>query len=454
MVTEESRPQDEQTTEEPQRRCPFCDFTYANTRKGRAAYATHVRRAHPEETRDAREQRAVEEQLAYLSPMAQRLHDTLRRVIPRSASVDTIVNVFNREAATLGQNRHRFRSWIQRYGLTQDQLSQVEDELFGVEGAEGTQWTGGPGGPQVMGYVPAPGGGYQPIVFLSQPGYPPQPQGGGGQPILVMSPQQPQPAPAPPQSDPEAREQLRSLNTRFDQLVDLLKQYSPEKQPQTTQPMRRIPLLDDEGVILRDTNRQIIYQEVPYDPTMGTIEMMKAIADITKTQTPPKEVDEEKLVLKLKEELRTERPRDEGRGISAELQKMLDDLKADSQQLGTKFAQLEREGEVTKAVREAVAPLQADLKEIQGRSSMTDSQFTLSHRERMAGIWQGFLTNIVGGVREDMRPLIVQNAVAAMQQLGVPNEIIQGAVSSFNVPTKVGGALKTAIDAARDRWVK
>ena len=40
--------------------------------------------------------------------MARRLHDALRRVIPKD-SIETIVSVFNRNSASLSQDRHRFR---------------------------------------------------------------------------------------------------------------------------------------------------------------------------------------------------------------------------------------------------------------------------------------------------------------------------------------------------------
>ncbi|MDP3062219.1 MAG: hypothetical protein Q8O40_03240 [Chloroflexota bacterium] len=98
-----------QTQAAEQRDCPYCDsFSYTNTKKGRITYASHIKMQHPDQTEAAKARQATEERLAELFPVARRLDDALRRIIPRGA-IETIVNVFNRNSASLSQDRHRFR---------------------------------------------------------------------------------------------------------------------------------------------------------------------------------------------------------------------------------------------------------------------------------------------------------------------------------------------------------
>lgn len=441
---------------EEQRQCPYCgDFRYVDDGRGRGRFANHVRAKHPEETEGAKMRRAAEEKLTQLSPIAQRLYDALKRAIPKG-SIEAIVSIFNRNTTSLGQDRHRFRSWIQRYGLTQDQIAQVEDELFGVEGA-GTDSPGGHAGtPQIVGYMPTQGGGYQPIMVFPQA----QSQPAASQPVFVTLPQSPQDARPP--ADHETRDLLRNMDKRFDALLEALRQPPPPREiPQPSAPMRRIPMLDEEGTILRDTAGQIIYQEVPYDPAMGAVEMLKAVVLLTRpTGPPPKEVDEEKLLLKMREQIRAEMkaekpppPEQDGK-VSASLQKLLDDQRADLQQMAQRLNQVQHDSEIREEIARAMKPLQDQLAEVQNRSGLTDTQFALSHRERVAGLWQGFIQGIVGNVREDMRPMIVQSAVAGMKQMGIPDEVITQAVSSFGVPSRAAGALQGKVDEARSKWLR
>ncbi|MFH1487133.1 MAG: hypothetical protein ABIH46_13760, partial [Chloroflexota bacterium] len=212
------------------------------------------------------------------------------------------------------------------------------------------------------------------------------------------------------------------------------------------------------GMVIKDAEGRTLYQEVPYDPAMGTIEMMRAMGEIYRSQRPEKpekEIDPEKLVLQIKEELRKERPPDEGRGVSPEIQRFINDLKVETEQLGSRLAQIQHDADIKDAVRAAIEPLQARMEEVQSRSGMSESQFALKHRENLAGMWQGFLGGLVGGVREDIRPMIVQSAVAGMRQMGVPDEVITMAVSSFNAPSRpAGGALESKVAEARTRWLK
>ena len=75
MVTKAAQSAGEEGTKrtseahEEQRQCPYCeDFSYVNTKSGKARYANHVRPKHSEEMGCAKARQAAEEQRAQLSP--------------------------------------------------------------------------------------------------------------------------------------------------------------------------------------------------------------------------------------------------------------------------------------------------------------------------------------------------------------------------------------------------
>lgn len=117
-------------TEVETKKCAYCDdFTYNNDARGRARYMQHIKREHPDQTKGARERRAQEELLEKMSPLTQRFYEAASRVVSKPAVVTSMVKVFGRYTSTLGSDRVKFRSWAKRYGLTGDQIAQIEDDL-------------------------------------------------------------------------------------------------------------------------------------------------------------------------------------------------------------------------------------------------------------------------------------------------------------------------------------
>jgi len=78
------------------------------------------------------------------SPQVERFRTTLTRVLGKnkSALVDNLCDVYGRNLSALA-SRSRFRSWIMRYGLTHDQISALEDSLFGLEDPSQSQEASG-----------------------------------------------------------------------------------------------------------------------------------------------------------------------------------------------------------------------------------------------------------------------------------------------------------------------
>lgn len=134
---------------------------------------THARQLHSKATKQpaapdgapAQEATAAQPEL---SPQGQRLSGVLSRVLGKSQVASVIVEVFESNSGLLGQDRHRFRSWLARYGLTQMQIAQVEDSIFPIEDIPLFP-VGAPQG--VPGYAPSPGAATQApdsVVALSE----------------------------------------------------------------------------------------------------------------------------------------------------------------------------------------------------------------------------------------------------------------------------------------------
>ena len=107
------------------------------------------------------------------------------------------------------------------------------------------------------------------------------------------------------------------------------------------------------------------------------------------------------------------------------------------------------------AVENAVAPLADRLNELQQSSGLTDHQYELAHKERMAGGWRDMVAGVVDGVREDVKPMVVQSMASNLKNAGVPDEVIAGVLqnSAATTPTR-SSALKDRINEAKAQWLK
>jgi len=465
---------DEDDVQPGTKACPHCeDFEYDNTPSGGMQYANHVRIVHPDQTKKAKsggrkpssqEKRSPapprtprpppvdEEYLGGLSPMAQRFYDSATQVVPSNKAnlVKQMVDMFQRYAQTLAADRHRFRSWIMRYGLTPDQVNLVEDEMFGIEDLLGTPSAQSGMTPQM---VPTPGGGYQQVWYAPPPG-----GLGGDRPINVNVP----PSPAPPPQTDSLREEIREMRYEFGSMLkDFAAQVVQAQQSPSSSssagPMRRIPIMDDEGNILKDASGETVFQEIPVDQSSSMMDMFRMALDYAKPvigPTPAPPVDEEKLMMKMREEIRDATPAPEPKVPDA-IQQSVDEMRATTVNLQQQLMGLERERDITSAVENAVAPLATRLNELQTQSGLTDHQYELAHKERMAGGWRDMVAGVVDGVREDVKPMVVQSMASNLKNAGVPDEVIAGVLqnSASTTPTR-SSALKDRINEAKAQWLK
>jgi len=449
-------------------------------------------------------------------PMAQRLYEALSRVMPKSLDkAKAITDIFTRNIAHF-QNRHMFRSWLSRYGLPADAMAQVEDEIYGFEmGAPpGGQYTPGQGQPTVA-YVPQPGGGYAPIIVMSQP--PSMPQWPGGNITFTVPPS---PPPSESKPSPELnllREEVKAIKDSFkelsQQMVDLVHLVrtpppSPSPQPPPPPPprMRRRPMLDEEGRILRDVDGNVLYEEVPYDETQAQLEYMRGIAalsrreetglsaesirNIINDELSKREVQQQRfneLQDRIMAEIDRRFPEKEGksRGITAEevrniIKDELDrgisaeevrniikdelDRRTEPQQareileLRQRIDNIMREREQSEETRriigEQIEPILRKMEDLElqtQRATLTGESARLAHAETIADSWQRFFRDMGQSLERSVRAGLLANVVAQMRAANVPDSLIGEVIKSAGGLPEVETELERKPSSIRER---
>lgn len=122
------------------RECKYCGevFEAEDAGQAQATLMSHLKSCPEKANAEGAERRTPgggeQADVVEEAPQVQRLRQTLSRVLGKnkSALVDNLCDVYGRNLSALA-DRHKFRSWIIRYGLTSDQISAVEDSLFGLE---------------------------------------------------------------------------------------------------------------------------------------------------------------------------------------------------------------------------------------------------------------------------------------------------------------------------------
>lgn len=485
--------------------CPHCGEEFSQDGKGRMARARHIKQAHPDTTYRAKSEQTEEEYINSLPPLGARFYEAVKRIIPKSPpKIKSMSEVFSRNVASLGSNRETFRNWVQRYGFSSDQLAMLEDEMFGY----GSDWGGGTqqsgafpqspqGGTQIMGYIPQPGGGMQPVFFVmpnqppQQPAYPNQP----GQPISISMPPYTPPQLPPPTVDTdslrrELREEIRAIREEIKSIVS-----HPTSSPLPVQGgrVRRIPILDESGNQARDASGNLILQEVPYDETLSTIEALKNTGMLAQPR-PVKEFDEEKYELRTREMIRDvvkevipKTPDvSEQKGLSdAELKLALQEATSKAQEtvkqdlsalneelkdMREKQAARDTDERISRIISERMGPLQEEINRLErqseesmSRQGLTDTQSVLVHKENLVKAYSELATDLISSVKGDIRPIITtalsQNLTKTLKEQNVDDsqiaQILQAVMSTPSAaPTRIKSGLAGRVSDARSKWVK
>jgi len=417
--------------------------------------------------------------LTSLPPMAQRLYEALKRVMPKSLDkVRAITDIFARNVNQF-QNRHMFRSWISRYGLSADQMAQVEDEIYGFEPTSGSSAPLGQSGVSypTIAYAPQPGGGYTPIIVMSQPA-PAQPAWHPGNISLTLPPQTPPPEPKPSPEVNMLREEVREIKESFKELSQQMANLAqvvrtpPPPPPAPPQPLpprvRRRPMLDDEGRIARDVDGNVLYEEIPYDETQAQLEYMRGIAalsrrdeggltaeairniitdELSKRETQHQRLAEIRDSIMAEIDRRFPQRENEGKGITAEdvrnvIKDELDRRNQPEQE--KKMSELERRidnilrereqsEETRRIISEQIEPIVRKMEELEAqtqRATLSGESARLAHAETIADSWQRFFRDMGQTLERGVRAGLLANVVAQMRAANVPEGLIGEVIRS------------------------
>jgi hypothetical protein len=480
----EELPEDEIDVEEGFKKCEHCDFDFRDDPSGRMGYANHVRNTHPDKTKKAVSEAkggkrpaprraptnaspsstaSTESRLGTdedTPPVVELFAKALNRAVPgKSGLTDQVVETFADNTESLAQNRVNLRAWLSKYGLTSIQLNQIEDAMFGI--ADLTNGIFGSQQPQPQ-QMQMPDGSLQSVWVM------PQPQANNGQPNQPINfyPSPPQ----PPVHDPalaisELRAEMKeSLRDTVDAMKEMIGEVASALQPapQTSQfPMRRVPLMDEDGVVMKDPETsQVLYQEIPMDPNQTNLDMFAKIADIMRPHEAPSEkVDMEKLQLQIEKQVRESQPEPTvaaAPGLSPEDQRMFESMRSETNTLVQKLNGLERERDIHQAIQDNTATFQMQIDQLKGAGTMSDSQYEMQHRERLINGWQGIFGEVFTGVRNDVKPIIANNLAGTLRGAGlsedVTAQILQSVLQSSTQPRS--GALNDRVQEARTKWMK
>lgn len=335
--------------------CGECPAYFPDTKEGRMQKANHVRLAHRKTPRPATRAQTAKESADpeqppsddddAWPPLALALQTALRRSLgtKQNGLILNLCEAFLQSVNVLGLDRHKFRSWISRYGLTPAAVTAAEDAVFGLEGF-GPEGSSAAGGPQIQ-YVQGANGQPFPVIILPQGnnGAAPGPAPAATPPVIMM----------PPGGGEGARDpRVDRLEDMMRTVMDLLRQPRGDQGNPNVRRVRR-PLVGGDGSPLTDPDGQVLYEEytepvvapaapAPPDPLAQFKTIAETIKALMPEPAPPgpppaaaPAVDEEKLMLKIDNALlehKATNPR-----MDDETKEMIGDLQDTVQGLNTEI---------------------------------------------------------------------------------------------------------------------
>jgi hypothetical protein len=372
------------------------------------------------------------------------IDDLLERSTPRFR--EHLAILFQRQSENLIKNRESFENFLLRNGLTPVQSNGIIERIMAPSGQR-------PLGQDIVQTFQMPGGGF---FHILQPQGQPQ-----GQPIILQS---------PGGGQPQGAEQSR-LESRLERLEQAITSMvnSGGREP----PMRRgrRVVLDRDGNVVTDAEGNIIYEqyEEPWEPG--------AKDTLTETLLPllvrqaldgqRKEINEETLALKIKDRLA---PQESQGGITVDairnaIHAEVSEVKRDLDAMKEDQAKRDRQEEVDRAVarataehREIIAGLSTQLGERGGYQGLSDTQAAMRYQKDLVDGMVDAVGKQVSMVREDIRPLILQQAVQSMKTQGLSDETIGQFLSSVRQHIPATGAIperskEEAVERVK-KWAK
>jgi hypothetical protein len=191
-----------------------------------------------------------------------------------------------------------------------------------------------------------------------------------------------------------------------------------------------------------------VWVEEPIDATTSAIELLKSVGAIGGERPAPPPTARE-IAEALKDAL--PQPREQDPEVSA--------LRKDFQEYLHRQEKKDAQEEAARqAVNETMGRMQPyldELKDLKGRSGLTDHQYELRHQETLQGNLLGTMREGFAGIRGDLQPFMLQMMVTSLKAAGLTDNTIGDLLQRMQQPN--GHALKPGAEEAAEtmrKWVK
>jgi len=430
--------------------CKHCGQEFDNSIK----LARHIQAEHRGELQAEKEAEKLAGRLGGLTPdelseKTLEFAEALEAAAPdlNAKTRKQMLLAYDDDSDTLSRDARACEDFLDDYGLRRKQQRQIIRQLFGSRRPEqaglealGLKTAQTPFGTMLI--LDRDARSQAPLFFGG---------GGGGE----------SPETARAQAKLEAR--MERLEEALTGIAEAMKNREPPAPPMRRG--RRV-VFDKDGNIATDSQGNIIYEpyEEPWEPgardttteTLLPLLVNRAFAE----RKEPKEIDEEALALKIKERIA---PKGEGdaKSVAAEVK---DSLRSELSEVRKEIESMKTEHQTQQAIEAATRPLQAQLDamtaqlaERGGYKGLSDSQAQLRFQKELVDTVVSAVGDQLTGVKEELRPFVLQQAVQSLRNQGLGDEVIRQFLSAVRERVPAGTIPETAKEEALRRikeWSK
>lgn len=363
------------------------------------------------------------------SPAIAEFAAAIDEVLPEKIPVSWkkhVIKLYERQPPNTRQSRQQLEYFLFRHGFTALQVAGVVDTILPSlsDGQFSGQFPGQfPSGQPIMAINPQTGQ-QMPVIVIGQQG-----QGAGQSPgPMIINP----PSSQPGLSEEKVQLMIRDAIAEAVREVRAAQPPPPPPAPSPSIPYRRMPMLDNDGNIMKDASGQVIHQEIPYDPSMTMLEFLRPVL-MQKPAPAPPPVDEEKVRLQnkemfttmLKETLPKESPKPEidTEKLAMQIGQQIDNKYAPTiQALQAESAARSRQAELEAAVQRATAPLIAEIQAVKANQGLTLDERKIHHLTDT-------VKEVVRDVKGDARFAISQSLLPQYAQMEKQLNLSEGTLT-------------------------
>jgi len=418
--------------------CEYCGEGFDTSVKK----AQHIRADHREETEAKKRADELAARLGGLPPeelseKTREFAEALDAAAPgmQPKKIRQMLKAYDEQVKDLSTDPKALEDFLDDYGLTRRQQRQILRQMMGGRRETAGVATSGPG----MGFhtVQTPWG---PMAMLVV-------NRGEGDRVAPIPWTQPTPTESPEQARREARFEAR-MDRMEERLKGLLETGGKRAAGPQEPPMRRgqRPIFDSDGNLILDKEGNPVYEqyEEPWEAG-GRDPLTELLLRRELARKEPREIDEEALALKLREKIKPEGTSDSQVVSKLDaLSKTVEGMKAASE--------IERAVEAaTRPLRQQLETQSALLGERTTYKGLSDSQAQLRFQKELVDTVVATVGDVIQGFREDMRPVILRQAVEGLRKEGVGEEMINRFLGAVREKVPTGAIPEKAKEEALKR---